>query len=290
MGIDHQPASGANENDGTGSLTQQFSLLLKSDPMRAQKLVFELSITRFCDELERFGSVSNKDLARLISTKPPHKTVEEIRDFFEPCFDASEEELRRRLAVVFSAVESTVPEHVALNHKSASLTKDAFCGFLLCQSALCIGSHELSRVIRDTESEIEKSIIEQFQNRIVRERARIVELDSSRILSPEIKQKAFGAIYDQLSEDSEKLKLRVKSRIDAQTKLSDSLTAHSVERLHEIVPPALEEYLQQPFKEALTRYIRAEFESPFKSEISLLHRQIISNIDAALRTLRESMG
>jgi hypothetical protein len=289
MGIDHQPTPGPNENNDNGPLTQEFSLFLKSDPMRAQKLVLELSITRFCDELEGFGNVSLQGLVRLFSTQPRHKAVQEIYDFFSPCFDAGEEELRKRLEVVFAAVESTVPEHVALSHESASLTKDAFCGILLCQSALCIGSYELSKVIRDTGLGIDKSIIEPFWERIDDEGARIVRINLSENLTTALKRKSTEALANHLVEESKKLKLTINSRIEELKNLYEPLTAYAVERLLDIVPPQLEEYLQQPFKEALTRYTRAEFETPFNSEISKIHQQKFYDIDAALRAIRELM-
>jgi hypothetical protein len=289
MGIYSQPTSGPNENDGTELLTQEFSLFLNSDPMRAQKLVFELSISRFCDELGRFGNVSRKDLGRLISTTPRHKTVQEIYDFFAPCFDAGEEELRKRLALVFSAVESTVPEHVALSHESASLTKDTLCGILLCQSALCIGSHELSKVIRNTGLGIDESIIERFRDRIHDEGARIVRINLSENLTTALKRKSTEALANHLLEESNKLKLTINARIEELQNLYEPLTAHAVERLHDIVPPQLEEYLQQPFKEALTQYTRTQFETPFNSEVSKIHQQKFYDIDATLEILRESM-
>jgi hypothetical protein len=257
--------------------------------MRAQKLDFELSISRFCDELGRFGNVSRKDLGRLISATPPHKTIGEIYGFFAPCFDAGEEELRKRLALVFSAVESTVPEHVALSHESASLTKDTFLGILLCQSALCIGSHELSQVIRDTGLGIDKSIIEPFWERMHDEGARIVRINLSENLTTALKRKSTEALANHLLEESNKLKLTINSRIEELKNLYEPLTAHAVERLHDIVPPQLEQYLQQPFKEALTQYTRDEFETPFNSEISKIHQQKFYDIDAALRAIRELM-
>jgi hypothetical protein len=289
MGIDHQPASGPNENDGTESLTQEFSLFVKSDAMRAHKLVLELSISRFCFDLERFGNVSRKDLGRLISATPPHKTIKEIYDFFAPCFDAGEEELRKRLALVFSAVESTVPEHVALNHESASLTKDTFLGILLCQSALCIGSHELSRVIRDTGLAIDKSIIERFRESVQMKKHYILQTNSSENFSPELKREKTKVLLNKLLEDSNTAKIKINSRIHNLKNLYEPLTAHAVERLHDIVPPQLEQYLQQPFKEALTQYTRAEFETPFNSEVYKIHQQKFYDIDAALKMLRESM-
>jgi hypothetical protein len=289
MGIDHQPTPGPNENNDTGPLTQEFSLFLKSDPMRAQKLVFELSISRFCYEVGSFGNISPKDLARFFSTKRPHKTVKEIRDFFEPCFGGGEEELRKRLEVVCSAIESTVPAHVALSPQSASPIRGAFCNILLCQSALCIGSHELSQVIIDTESGIEESINNRFWEKINHGGQRIASINLSDNLPPALKRKSKEALANELVIESNKLKHKINSRIADLKNLYEPLIAHSVERLHDIVPSVLNDYLHQPYKQDLAEYTRDAFETIFNSEVSKMQKQRIYDIDAALETLRNSM-
>jgi hypothetical protein len=288
MGIDHQPTPGPNENDGTGSLTQEFSLFLKSDPMRAQKLVFELSISRFCYEVGSFGNISPKDLARFFSTKRPHKTVKEIRDFFEPCFGGGEEELRKRLEVVCSAIESTVPEHVALSKEAASLIKEALCKVLLRESALCIGSHKLPQIILDTGLGIDKSIIKPFSDGVEIKKNYILQTNLSE-KSPKLKREKTNLLLNKILEDSNIAKTKINSCIDSLLKLFKPLTAHYIERLHYIVPPALNEYLQQPYEQNLTEFTRTQLERTFKADVYKIHQQKFYYIDATLKMLRNSM-
>jgi hypothetical protein len=288
MGIDHQPTPGPNENNDNGPLTQEFSLFLKSDPMRAQKLVFEMSISRFCDELERSGNISPEGLARFFSTERPHKTVKEIRDFFEPCFGGGEEELRKRLEVVCSAIESTVPEHVALSKEAASLIKEALCKVLLRESALCIGSHKLPQIILDTGLGIDKSIIKPFSDGVEIKKNYILQTNLSE-KSPKLKREKTNLLLNKILEDSNIAKTKINSCIDSLLKLFKPLTAHYIERLHYIVPPALNEYLHQPYKQDLAEYTRDAFETIFNSEVSKMQKQRIYDIDAALETLRNSM-
>lgn len=284
MGIDHQPASGANEDDGTLALSHQFSLFIDSNPMRAQKLVLELSISEFCADLERLGKVSLGDLVRTISTQPPHKTVADIHAFFYPCFDEGEEELRQRVGVVVNAIEATVPEHVALDRESAILAKDALCGISLCQSALCLGAYELSGAIRDAGSGIDSSLIKPFTKGIDDTCQIMTRISKTKSLLPDLKKKAINALVRPINEESKKRKQAINARIEDLKNHYDPLTAHAVERLHDIVPPALKDYLQQPFKEALTEYTRAEFKKIFKSEVNKVREQKIYDIDAQLES------
>jgi len=222
MGIDHQPASGANEDDGTLALSHQFSLYIDSDPMRAQKLVLELSISKFCADLERLGKLSLGDLVRIISTQPPHKTVADIHAFFYPCFEEGEEELRQRVGVVVDAIEATVPEHVALDRESAILAKDALCGISLCQSALCIGAYELSGAIRDAGSGIDNSIIEPFRDRIDDECQRIARISLAENLPPALKKKLSMRSLNLLLKNPE----NINGRLMLESRISKIFTIH----------------------------------------------------------------